>query len=54
VERAVAAGVDAKLELWEGMPHGFLSGIGNLSAAAKALEATGAFLTERFALNVTS
>jgi acetyl esterase/lipase len=23
VERAVAAGVDAKVDVWEGMPHGF-------------------------------
>jgi epsilon-lactone hydrolase len=47
VERAVAAGVDAKLDVWEGMPHGFLSGIGNLNAAAQALDAIGAFLMER-------
>jgi monoterpene epsilon-lactone hydrolase len=51
VDRAVAAGVDAKLEVWEGMPHGFLGGIGNLTAAAQVLEAIGAFLTERFASN---
>jgi acetyl esterase/lipase len=27
-ERAVAAGVDAKLGIWEGMPHGFVGSIG--------------------------
>ena len=48
VERAVAAGVDAKLDVWEGMPHGFLGGIGNFSASAQALEAIGEFLVERF------
>ena len=49
VERAVEAGVDAKLGVWEGMPHGFLSGIGNFDAAAQALEAIGEFLAEGFA-----
>jgi acetyl esterase/lipase len=48
VERAIAAGVDAKLDVWEGMPHGFLGGIGNFSASAQALEAIGEFLVERF------
>jgi len=48
VERAAAAGVDAKLDVWEGMPHGFLGGIGNFSASAQALEAIGEFLVERF------
>jgi monoterpene epsilon-lactone hydrolase len=28
VERAVAAGVDARLDLWEGMVHGYLGSIG--------------------------
>jgi monoterpene epsilon-lactone hydrolase len=49
VERVVGAGGDAKLGLWEGMPHGFLGGIGSLDAAAQALEAIGQFLVERFA-----
>jgi epsilon-lactone hydrolase len=53
-ERAVAAGVDAKLDVWEGMPHGFLSGIGNFNAASKALDAIGAFLAERLAINTAS
>ncbi|MDF3154550.1 alpha/beta hydrolase [Mesorhizobium sp. XAP10] len=45
VERAVAAEVDATLDIWNGMPHGFLSGVGHLSAADKALDAIGEFLT---------
>ncbi|HEY0105888.1 MAG TPA: alpha/beta hydrolase fold domain-containing protein [Rhizomicrobium sp.] len=49
VERAVAAGVDARVDIWEGMPHGFLGGIGRLDAAAKALDALGTFLSGRFA-----
>jgi len=48
VERAIAAGVDAKLDVWEGMPHGFLGGIGNFNASTQALEAIGEFLVERF------
>jgi epsilon-lactone hydrolase len=46
-ERAVAAGVDARLEVWMGMPHGFPGSIGKLKAAAQALDAVGAFLTTR-------
>jgi monoterpene epsilon-lactone hydrolase len=49
VERAVAAGVDAKVDVWEGMVHGFLGNIGRLDAAAQALEAIGAFLSNQFA-----
>ena len=47
VERAVAAGVDAELDVWMGMPHGFVTGIGEFDAAREALSAIGAFLTER-------
>ena len=47
VERAVEAGVDAKLDVWMGMPHGFVTNIGGLSAAVQALKASGAFLSER-------
>jgi len=47
VERAVKAGVDAKLDVWMGMPHGFVINIGGLNAATQALKASGAFLTER-------
>jgi acetyl esterase/lipase len=46
-ERAVAAGVDAGVDVWMGMPHGFPGSIGKLKAAALALNAVGAFLTER-------
>ena len=37
VERAVVAGVDAKLDLWMRMPHGFVNSVGNLLAANQAL-----------------
>jgi len=47
VERAVAAGVDAKLDIWMGMPHGFVTNVGGFNAAAQALKASGVFLTER-------
>jgi epsilon-lactone hydrolase len=47
VERAVAAGVDAKLDIWMGMPHGFVTNVGGFNAAAQALKASGAFLAER-------
>jgi monoterpene epsilon-lactone hydrolase len=50
-ERAVAARVDARLEVWMGMPHGFPGSIGKLKASAKALDAIGAFLTERLQTN---
>jgi acetyl esterase/lipase len=49
VERAVAAGVDAKLDLWMGMPHGLVTNVGGFNAATQALKASGAFLTERLA-----
>jgi monoterpene epsilon-lactone hydrolase len=47
VENAVAAGVDAKLDLWMGMPHGFVTNVGGFNAASQALRASGAFLTGR-------
>jgi epsilon-lactone hydrolase len=47
VERAVAAGVDARLDVWEGMPHGFVGGVGQMQAAASALSALGEFLASR-------
>ena len=47
VERATAAGVDARLEVWTGMPHGFPAGIGAIKASAQALDAMGRFLAER-------
>jgi acetyl esterase/lipase len=46
-ERAVTAGVDARVDVWMGMPHGFPVSIGKLKAAAPALDAVGTFLTER-------
>ena len=46
VERAVAAGVDAELEVWMGMPHGFVTGVREFDAARQALNAIGAFLRE--------
>jgi acetyl esterase/lipase len=45
-ERAVAAGVDARVDVWMGMPHGFPSNVGRLKASAVALDAVGAFLRE--------
>jgi len=47
VERAVAAGVDAELDVWMGMPHGFVTGIREFDAARQALDAIGAFLRQR-------
>lgn len=49
VERAVAAGVDAKVDVWEGMAHGFVGSVGRLDAASEALGAIGAFLSKQFA-----
>jgi acetyl esterase/lipase len=49
VERAVAAGVDARVDVWEGMVHGFLGSIGQLDAAAQSLDAIGAFLSKQLA-----
>jgi acetyl esterase/lipase len=47
VARAVSASVDARLDVWMGMPHGFPGSIGKLKAAAEALDAVGTFLSER-------
>ena len=47
VQRAVAAGVDAEVDVWAGMPHGFLGNVGQLEAADTALELLGAFLSKR-------
>jgi acetyl esterase/lipase len=47
VERAVAAGVDAEVDVWMGMPHGFVSGVREFEAARLALKQIGNFLTER-------
>src|SRR6202790_137602 len=50
VERAVTAGVDARLEVWMGMPHGFVTNVGGFNAATQALQASGAFLNDRLEL----
>jgi acetyl esterase/lipase len=47
VDRAVAAGVDATLDVWMGMAHGFTNSVGRMHAANQALDAIGAFLRER-------
>ena len=47
VARAVTAGVDAALDVWMGMPHGFVAAVGGFSAARQALSAIGAFTAER-------
>jgi len=47
VERAKAGGVDVRLDVWMGMPHGFVASIGKLKASALALDAIGEFLAER-------
>ena len=46
VERAVAAGVDATLDVWMGMPHVFVNSVGNLHAANQALRAIGTLLND--------
>ena len=52
-ERAVAAGVDARLDVWMGMPHGFPGSVGRLKAAAQALDAIAVFLAERLQANAS-
>jgi epsilon-lactone hydrolase len=47
IERAIAAGVDARLDVWTGMAHGFAGSVGKLKASAQALDAIGMFLTEK-------
>lgn len=47
VERAVAAGVDAHVDVWQGMAHGFPGSVGKLKAATHALDILGKFLTEK-------
>src|SRR3989441_1005566 len=54
VARAVAAGIDARLDVWMGMPHGFVTGIREFAAARQALQAIGTFLTERLLQEGTS
>ena len=47
VARAIVEGVDAKLDVWMGMPHGFVGRVGALKAADQAMDEVGAFLAER-------
>ena len=51
VERALSAGVDARLDVWLGMPHGFSGSVGRLKASAQALDAVGLFLAEKFGVS---
>ena len=44
---ADAAGGDVQLHVWEGMPHGFLSGVGRFDAAGEGLSLIGEFLAAR-------
>ncbi|ESQ86486.1 alpha/beta hydrolase [Asticcacaulis benevestitus] len=50
--RAQSVGSDVSLNVWQGMPHVFPSNIGALSAAGKALDLIGQFLTARFELSL--
>jgi epsilon-lactone hydrolase len=52
--RAAAAGVDARVDVWMGMPHGFPTSVGKLKAADQALDAVGAFLAGRLLMNPKS
>jgi epsilon-lactone hydrolase len=52
IERAVAASVDAKLDVWMGMPHAFVTHVGGFNAAKQALDASSAFLAERLGSTV--
>jgi epsilon-lactone hydrolase len=47
VARAVTAGVNAKLDVWMGMLHGFVTNVGGFNAASQALKASGEFLGVR-------
>jgi acetyl esterase/lipase len=47
IERAVASGVDAHLDVWQCLAHGFAASVGKLKAATHALDALGAFLANR-------
>lgn len=49
VERAVVAGVDARLDIWEGMVHGYLGGLGRLAASTETVQLISEFLNDRFA-----
>lgn len=46
IECAVAAGVNARLDVWIGMSHGFVGSVGKLLASKQALDAIGEFLAD--------
>jgi acetyl esterase/lipase len=46
-ERAVAANIEARVDAWMGMPHGFPASVGKIKAAEQALDAVGTFLAEK-------
>ncbi|PMQ04622.1 Monoterpene epsilon-lactone hydrolase [Dyella sp. AD56] len=54
VGRAMVAGVDAKVVVWEGLPHGFIGSIGRLKAAAQVLQDISRFLAEKLQANAES
>jgi monoterpene epsilon-lactone hydrolase len=54
IDRALAAGVDAQLDVWEGMVYGFIGSVGRLSASTQILQEIGSFLSERFAPRKTA
>ena len=45
VERAAAAGVDARADVWQGMQHVFPGSVATLTAARLAMQDIGAFLS---------
>ena len=49
VDGALAVGVDAQLDIWEGMVHGFPGSVGQLEAATQSLQQIGGFLSGCFA-----
>lgn len=54
VYRAISAGVDARVDVWMGMPHGFVGRIGVLKSSEEALKAIGAFLGEKLRSGIHS
>lgn len=48
VDRALTAGVDTQLDIWEGMVHGFPGSVGQLSASTQALQQIGSFVSQCF------
>ena len=45
--KVIAAHIDARLDIWMGMPHGFVGRVGALKAADQAMDAVGVFLAKR-------